>query len=399
MRSRLVLALPVCFALAAQSPMLIRGIASNPKGEPIPGVEVLLLRAASDETPVVQARTGADGYFLMETRERGIFRVVLLSPAHKGIETPVLLNGGKPVDLTATLAPFPFTEGAAYRVLGRIAGKAMAKDAALARREDGTWAYEVAAQEGETWVGALRGPEGSILPSKVDETRVAGSGLLAVVKAEGGKIRIIADPRAYASEASEGRIIPEDEAPEVRVLFKAMEESQRLTSPLLLALREAARKPGSLKPDLAPTLKALREAAKKATAITRPIFMVNEAAITELGGQPMPKDLAHDVIVTIGALSPVWSLYPSLPAKLAKAAEPEEGRAFLAELMAKNGDAAVRRDVRLDALETALDRGDLKEAAALHADLVKEWGQNPRYAKALQALDPGTRKVSTTPKQ
>ncbi|MBK8726401.1 MAG: carboxypeptidase regulatory-like domain-containing protein [Holophagaceae bacterium] len=399
MRLPSLLAVPACLSLVAQSPMLVRGFVYDAKGAPVAGVEVQLLRSASDDAPVIQARTGADGYFLMETREKGIFRAVILSPSHKGLETPVLLNGTKPVDLTARLNLFAFDEASAYRVIGRLAGKPLPKDAALAKQADGTWAYELPAKDGETWVGALRGPHGAILPSRLDETRVAGGGLLGVVKAEGGKLRIVADPKAYARDNEEGSVVVTEEAPEVRVLFRAMEEAQRLTSPLLLAMREAARTPGSTRPDAAPTLKALRDATKKATPITRPVFMLSEAAISELGGQPMPKDLAHDIIVTVGSASPIWSLFPSLPAKLAKAVDAEEGRTFLAELIAKAGDAAVRRDVRMDALESALERGDLKEARTLHADLVKEWGQNPRYAKALQSLDPEARKVAAPAKQ
>lgn len=401
MRLPLALVLPACLVLPAQtvSPALVRGKALDPKGEPVASAEVLLLRAASEEAPVAQGRTDAEGYFLLETRERGIFRLVVLSRAHKGVETLLLLNDAKPADFTARLAPFRFSAETPYRVLGRLAGRPLPKDAALSKQADGTWAWETEAAAGEAWVGTLRGAEGSILPSRLDEARVAGNGLMGVVKAEGGKVRIVADPRAYGSEAAESTVTADTEAPEVKVLFRALEEAQRLSAPLLLSLREAARKPGTPRPDAAPTLKALHEAAQKATPITRPIFVLNEASISELGGQPMPKDLALDLVRTVGATSPVWSLFPSLPARIAKALEPEAGRRFLAELVEKSGDAAVRRDVRMDALEAALERGDLKEAKALHGELAKEWGQNPRFAKALQALDPDTRKAPAAPKQ
>ncbi len=402
MRFPHLLALPACFALAAQSPApaLVRGKVLDPKGAPLPAAEVLLLRAASEEAPLAQARTDADGYFLLETPERGIFRLVVLSRAHKGVETLLLLNDTKPADFTARLSPFRFNAEAPCRVLGRIAGHPVPKDAVLAKQPDGTWMWETGAAAGEAWVGTLRGPEGALLPSRLDDARVAGNGLLGVVKAEDGKIRIVADPKAYAtSEAGESTVTADTEAPEVRVLFRALEEAQRLTAPLLLALRDAARKPGSLKPDAAPTLKALREAAQKATPITRPIFMLNEASVTELGGQPMGRDLARDIVQTVGASSPVWSLFPSLPARLARALEPEAGQRFIAELVEKSGDAAVRRDVRMDALEGALERGDLKEAKALHAELTKEWGQDPRYGKALKAMDPEARKAPAAPKQ
>jgi hypothetical protein len=401
MRFPLMLALPACVALAAQNPApaLVRGKVLDPKGEPLPAAEVLLLRAASEEAPLAQTRTDADGFFLLETRERGIFRLVVLGRAHKGVETLLLLNDTKPVDFTAHLAAFRLPPDAPCRVMGRIAGRPLPKDAVLAKQPDGTWAWETEAAAGEAWVGTLRGPEGALLPSRLDDVRVAGNGLLGVVKAEGGKIRIVADPKAYASEAAESTVSADTEGPEVRVLFRALEEAQRLTSPLLLAMRDAARKPGSLKPDAAPTLKALREASQKATPITRPIFMLNEASVSELGGQPMPRDLARDIVQAVGASSPIWSLFPSLPARIAKALEPEAGRRFLAEVVEKSGDAAVRRDVRLDALEGALERGDLQEAKTLHTELSKEWGQDPRYAKALKALDPGARKAAPAAKQ
>jgi hypothetical protein len=413
MRRSFLLALPVSLALAAQAPappvaspapqaaapapapgpFLVRGVARDAKGAPVAGAEAFLLRAAADEQPLARATADAEGFFLLETRERGIFRLVVTGRAHKGVETLVLLTDAKPQDFTVRLARFRFLEGTPYRVTGRLAGKPLPQDAGLTKQADGTWAWEAPAQPGETWVGTLRGGDGAILPSRLDGTRLAGNGLLGVVQAQDGRIRILADPKAYITEAEEGTVSADTEGPEVRVIFRALEEAQRLTAPYLLALRDWSRNPGSGRPDAAPTLKALREATQKATAITRPIFMLNEASVTEFSGQPMPKDLAQDIVTTVGSASPIWSLFPSLPARLAKVLEPEAGRKFLAEVAARSGDRAVQRDVRMDALEAALERGDLKEAAELHASLSEAWGGHPRFQKALKALDPAARKA------
>lgn len=410
MRRASFLAFPACLALAAQapsappaaapstSPSLVRGFVKGDDGKPVQGAEVYLLRAADDDAPLAQARTDAEGYFLLETRERGVFRVLALSPSHKGVETLALLTGGKPLDFKATLVRFPFTGGQGYRVLGRIAGKPVGRETVLAAQADGTWAAELPAAPGEVWVGVLRGPSGAILPSRLDGTRLAGNGLLGVVKESGGKILIQADPKAYTTEDKESGLDPVGESPEARVLFRALEEAQRLSKPLFVALRDAART-SAPRPDAEPTLKALREASRKATPITRPVFLLSEASVQDLAGQPIARDLAHDIIASVGPASPAWSLFPSLPAKLARAAEPAEGRRFLLELLDRIQDAAVRRDVRFDLLESALASGDSEQAKALHAQLGAEWGANPRYAKALAALDPAKAKPAPAPQR
>jgi len=202
-------------ALSAQQQTVITGKLLGHDKKPMVMAHVHLIKAPSSQS-FDRVQAGSDGSFKIATTETGLIVVEFTGVNHSAFDVPLLIEKPTKVGLSVTLATYSYVDDLKeLKIMSDLTDFAFDKAQPMLKQSDGTFAIELETK-GDKLAYQVFGAEKnsrSINGTQSDSYEFDGAGdYKSIVTPNGGKVRIVFDPKKAVRSNAEAEFTFSDPA-------------------------------------------------------------------------------------------------------------------------------------------------------------------------------------------
>jgi hypothetical protein len=332
---------------------------------------------------VATVQADADGFFRLETKERGFFVMRFSGVYHQNLKLPVLLSSDEPVAVDVQLQALSYpTTIDSVRIIGDFNSFMYASAEDLDRGEDSlfTIAFSTSAPEIAYQI-LLPGDFPPIPGTKADEFVFDGLGnYRSVIKNSDNRVRIDFDPRQLVVSASEPKVVWGDTSrAQLAEIYAGIESRRQEYRKALKEHSLAGRSLAEFSHDWSGALKKLtRRIESEQDSLLRQLLLVGYLDLATCDAiEQLDTKVIHRALDEVPASSPLWAINPRLAPLAARRANDDNYGDYTQRVIDQNNDPIVKATLLYDGLVAASRQNESELARQYYERLVDEFASTP----------------------